>query len=69
MTVGISKWLEMSNEERADYLRLEEEAHVRRLRSLTMEESLRRGFELMDMGRHFEHPPHSLPLAPSLLIG
>jgi len=64
MPVGPSKWLEMSNEERTAYLRQEEADHARYLQSLTMEESLRMGFELMEMQKQFPmtccHDPISI---------
>ena len=69
MAVGLSIWLEMSNEEQAAHLRQEEAEHVRRLRSLTEEQSIRMFFQLRDMGRYFPQSPHPLPLAPSLIIG
>ena len=59
----------MNPEEEAACLRQAQEEHVRRLRSLSEEQSLKIFFELMDMGRDFKPFERRVPVAPSFLIG
>ncbi|MBK8872335.1 MAG: hypothetical protein IPN19_15210 [Elusimicrobia bacterium] len=59
--IGLSKWLTMSENERAAHRRREDEEKARALAAMTAEESLKIGFELMELQRHFPMTCHHAP--------